>query len=247
MTYLGEDLIIAMGAPGSRWSGTIRTLTLLHKEINMSDESDNLTYDKEYVTTESGRVRSIGWHRGAYWGPYHKQGHKFDKLDSMSKDEIVSEFQKPFSNWDYGTKFIKSHWFSYHIPQLMEMFPRAKFLAVYMKDKECFDWWHEVGGWDIKYPHYTWYNNDERMMNQIKTENSEILKYFDIKQYRHYELSNELKLSKDIRTVEQVCSLDKKIEEGFHEKFSQSEQGKDELVDMIIKRTKCGVIIPQPQ
>ena len=50
-----------------------------------------------------------------------------------------------------------------------------------------------------------------------------------------------------MRTVDQVCSLDKKIEEGFHEKFSQSEQGKDELVDMIVKRTKCGVITPQLQ
>ena len=32
--YQGEDLIIAMGVPGSRWSGAIRILSLMYEDFN---------------------------------------------------------------------------------------------------------------------------------------------------------------------------------------------------------------------
>ena len=91
--YQGEDLIIVTGAPGSRWSGVIRLLSLICKEINISDNTVRRVYEKRDA---QGKV--IGWHRGAYWGPHNQYGHKFDKLNTLSKEEVLEEFKKPFKD-----------------------------------------------------------------------------------------------------------------------------------------------------
>ena len=57
MEYNGKDLILAMGAPGSRWSGSIRLLSLMHEEINCSDETE----DTEYNGPSRGRQRMKYW------------------------------------------------------------------------------------------------------------------------------------------------------------------------------------------
>ena len=44
--YQGEDLIIAMGAPGSRWSGAIRMLSLMYENINTTDNTEEHSYSK---------------------------------------------------------------------------------------------------------------------------------------------------------------------------------------------------------
>ena len=90
--YQGEDLIIVTGAPGSRWSGVIRLLSLICKEINISDNTARRVYEKRDA---EGKV--IGWHRGAYWGPHNRYGHKFDKLNTLSKEEVLEEFKKQLS------------------------------------------------------------------------------------------------------------------------------------------------------
>jgi len=239
MEYNGKDVSLAMGAPGSRGSGTIRLLSLMHEEINRSDETEELKYDR-YYTDEQGRERSIGWHRGAYWGPYHTHGKGFDNISEMTKEQAIAEFKAPYADWDSGIKIVKSHWFSYDIPQLQEWFPEATLLCFYMEDQECFDWWHEVGGWDIKYPHYQWYENDEGMMNGIIAENDQLREHFDLKHYYDYDLSRDLGLSENIRTVEEMNAIDDKIQTGFGRMFSEDE--KMEMVNIITSRTKVGVI-----
>ena len=42
--YTGKDLILATGAPGSRWSGVLRMITA-NPEINITDETKDRTYD----------------------------------------------------------------------------------------------------------------------------------------------------------------------------------------------------------
>lgn len=204
MNYQGEDLIIVTGAPGSRWSGVIRLLSLICKEINISDNTNRRVYEKRDA---EGKV--IGWHRGAYWGPHNQYGHKFDKLNTLSKEEVLEEFKKPFADWDTGKKIIKSHWFAYHLPQLKQMFPKATMWSFFEEDKECFDWWHHVGGWDIYFPNYTWYVDDKRMMQQIGIENNNIKNFFDLKRYSGWkEAVEELGLSTDIRTISEVMEFD---------------------------------------
>jgi len=65
--YEGDDLIIAMGAPGSRWSGSIRAIQT-SVDVNTTDDDSERIYD-----LVDGEM-PLGWHRGAYWGPYHEFG-----------------------------------------------------------------------------------------------------------------------------------------------------------------------------
>jgi hypothetical protein len=202
----GKDLIFAAGAPGSKWSAMLRSITY-NKIINISDESPENTYSVTLYSKDSGQEKKLAWHRGAYWGPYHKFGHKFDKLDTLSKDEILSEIYSAFSE-EGGIKLIKSHWFSYHLDFIAETFPEAKIITVYLPDDVCFDWWTVVGGWDITYPIYTWYENDERMKRQIKEENAHITRFFarrgrSLDRYKNiFDLYNDLGLPLEFKNID---------------------------------------------
>jgi len=200
--YKGKDLIIATGTPGSRWSGAIRCIQS-QVDINTSDE----------VNTDSYTNGAKGWHRGAYWGPGHDYGLDFDRLDQLTRDDVIAQFQEPFDDWDSGVKIVKSHWFSYHIPQLREWFPEAKFLAFWMPDDFCFDWWHQVGGWNITYPHYTWYENDQRMRKQIAIENNFIQQHFDLQQNSLVELLHKLGLDNQLHKEKELCKRDTKFQD----------------------------------
>lgn len=235
MEYTGKDLIIATGAPGSRWSGSLRAITT-NVDINTSDEHEDLIYDNDPGTTN--RKTTIGWHRGAYWGPYHKQGQNFDNIDKMSKDEIISEFRKPFADFNPGIKIIKSHWFAYHLDFLKETFPDAKFLAVYMPDDFCFDWWHSVGGWKITYPHYDWYKDDERMKKQISIENNNIKKFFELKSYSAKDTFKALGLSDMCKPLDELFKQDYK----FEELMTEYEKDFDGLLDMVISNRQMGIL-----
>lgn len=229
--YEGDDLIIAMGAPGSRWSGSIRAIQA-SVDVNTSDDDSERIYD-----LVDGEM-PLGWHRGAYWGPYHEFGNNFDCLDDLTKEEVVSEFKRPFSNWNYGIKIIKSHWFSYHIPLLCEWFPKAKFIAFYMDDKFCFDWWHKVGGWNITYPHYDWYKNDERMQLQIEIENSCIQQEFPLLENLSLEeIHKKLGLSTQLISDDKIDAWDQKLPQ-LREIFKKSNQ---EVLNSTVYRTFTGI------
>jgi hypothetical protein len=72
---------------------------------------------------------------------------------------------------------IKSHWFAYNLDTITKYFPKAKIILVWAPDESCFDWWSHLGGWNIAFPVYTWYNDDDRMQRQIRLENAFILKF----------------------------------------------------------------------
>lgn len=173
--YQGEDLIIATGAPGSKWSGLLNALSF-HKTVNDEDKADHRQYFIYYKQADTGQVLRMGWHFGVYFGPGNEYGIKFDDMSKLSKEEIVREFAQPYKSWE-GAKLIKSHWFAYNLDTIEKHFPKAKIILVWAPDESCFDWWKHLGGWDISFPRYTWYNNDERMQEKIKQENAWILKF----------------------------------------------------------------------
>jgi hypothetical protein len=172
--YDGEDLILLVGCPGSRWSSTYNFIEL-SPLINTTDKTEENRFNLTILHVD-GTYKKIGNHYASYWGPYQKQGHKFDKLNEMSKAEILNEFMMPFSNWD-KIKVIKSHWFSYHLEYIHYLFPKAKIISCYANDIDSFYRWHKCGGWGITYPKYTWYQDDSRMLEKIKEENYRILKF----------------------------------------------------------------------
>ena len=66
---------------------------------------------------------------------------------------------KPFSG--KGKRIIKSHTFSYDLDNLKEHgYP---IVFVHRPDYECYKWWQQAGGFDIKYPSYQWYEDLEGM------------------------------------------------------------------------------------
>jgi hypothetical protein len=192
--YQGEDLIFAVGAPGSKWSGLLNALTF-HKNINDGDKADHRQYFIYYKQAETGQVLRMGWHFGVYFGPGNEHGENFDDMSKLSKEEIVREFAKPYESWD-GVKIIKSHWFAYNLDVIEKYFPKAKIILVWAPDESCFDWWTHLGGWNITFPVYTWYDNNERMKTQIKEENAWILKFI---------FEKNLKIIKG--GIKEVCTL----------------------------------------
>lgn len=237
----GKDLIFAMGAPGSRWSGTLRAIQMYHACINHSDDRPERTYDRYSWDNITNTEESVGWHRGAYWGPAHEFGGGFDNIkENYTKETFFQECKKPFDNWD-GVKIIKSHWFAYNIDILRDWFPDSKLIAIkYGSDLDTFAWWHYVGGWEIPYPHYDWYENNEKMLKQISIENELITNQFDC----HYNLNMKdinqlLGIDDSIRPVEEMWEMDTKLSERHPDKSLERHL---RIINMISQRCAVGVI-----
>jgi hypothetical protein len=192
--YQGEDLIFATGAPGSKWSGLLNALSF-HEKLNNEDKADHRQYFIYYNLENTKEVLRMGWHFGVYFGPDNEYGHKFDDMSKLTKEEIVREFARPYDTWE-GIKMIKSHWFAYNLDTITKYFPKAKIILVWAPDDSCFEWWSHLGGWDITFPVYTWYKDDERMQQKIKLENAFILKFI---------FEKNLKIIKG--GIKDVCSM----------------------------------------
>lgn len=170
--YEGENLIFLTGAPGSRWSSAHNRLTQGSSDFSPSELSSTFWR----MRTVQHSAPFIAGHGGIYWGPGNLLGQKFDNLHNCSKEYILDEINKGFTD-NKGVRLVKSHWFSYNLNYLANMFPKAKIILCYADELECFYWWHKCGGWGMPYPNYTWYENDEGMLRRIKEENYNILKF----------------------------------------------------------------------
>jgi hypothetical protein len=162
-TQDGADLIFITGAPGSKWSAIAHAL-IYADGVNISDVTA--------VRAQEGTPL----HFGSYFGPGMEYGAGFENLQSMSRDQLYEEFSKPYTE-DGGIRLIKSHLFSRSLPYLRSCFPKAKFLLVHRPNKQCLDWWQKSGGFRIRFPDYTWYENDENMSVQIALDNEGISKF----------------------------------------------------------------------
>ena len=149
------DRIFFTGVPGSRWSGIAQTLETM-SGMNTSDR----TPEREYVH------HSYTGHKGSYFGP----GMEFEPI--LDPDYIDQAWTKPL-----GCKLVKSHEWSYYLGEIHEKFPNDGILMVYRPDLSSYAWWHEAGGFQIKYPNYSAYSNSGNMLNEIMKQNSCILEF----------------------------------------------------------------------
>ena len=131
--------IFVTGAPGSRWSGYVEDHLYVRDDIDKSD----FRQDREYKV--DGQVM----HRGAY----------FDS--GMEFNNFPQTWDLPFDEEGVGLRVIKSHLFAYQLDWLTQF--KDDIHIVYRPDQECFDWWHEAGGWDISYPNYKNYYIDDEL------------------------------------------------------------------------------------
>jgi hypothetical protein len=146
--------IFFTGVPGSRWSGIAQALETI-PGFNTSDR----TPEREYSHgTFSG-------HKGAYFGR---------EMEFLAIPSLYAINQA----WTErgGTKLVKSHDWAYYLDEVKKI-DDTWIMLVYRPDMVSYAWWHEAGGFQIKYPCYSWYKNSSRMLGEITIQNQKILEF----------------------------------------------------------------------
>ena len=159
-----------VGAPGSKWSS-------VNKNIYFSPDIDQSDYNDTRIYSHMATGSLSPMHLGAYFDPGMEFGDWFDTIDCYTRQECEREFDRPFNGT--GTRIIKSHVLSNNIDFLKEKFPDCPVILVHRDDSSCLDWWAKCGGFDIKYPNYTYYVDMLQMSEHIEKQNRNILKAWD--------------------------------------------------------------------
>ena len=137
--------LLMTGAPGSRWSGV----------------ANNLHSSPDFDQTDDTEERSFSHHNGLVHG-----GAYFDPKMEFG----FSKYNWGLPFYGEGVRLIKSHTLSTH----MNYFKDYPIVMVLRNDYECWTWWNECGGFDIPYPSYEWYKNQDNMFAQITLQNMSI-------------------------------------------------------------------------
>lgn len=148
--------IFFTGVPGSRWSGIAQQL----ESIPGFDTSDR-TYERTYIHG------GFTGHKGSYFGRMMEFEAKLD----------ATYLTSAWSSNSSGTRLIKSHDWAYSLDRIKSTFPNDWIILVYRDDMASFNWWKQAGGFNIKYPSYDAYKNDEVMMREISWQNQAIKRF----------------------------------------------------------------------
>lgn len=177
--------IFFTGVPGSRWSGIAQQLELV-LGLNTSDR----TPEREYTHS------SYSGHKGVYFG----KGMEFP-ADLKNVDRGFTSL--------HGCRLIKSHEWSYMIKDIHSKFIHDWILLVYRDNNVSFSWWKDAGGFDIKYPNYSYYKDDDTMLKEIRSQNKHILD-FSVKHKLKWDnfgskfIQNNFDVSANIETMKDV-------------------------------------------
>jgi len=147
--------IFFTGVPGSRWSGVAQIIEQL-PGFNISDRTPDRTYDHHTFTG----------HFGAYFG-------RGMELHPILEAEYIDQAHGD----NTGTRLIKSHDWAYKLEEIEQTHTDDWIMLVYRPDMASFAWWHEAGGFQIKYPCYESYKDSTNMMAEIASQNKAILEY----------------------------------------------------------------------
>ena len=146
-----------IGVPGSRWSGIAQNVEDNIPGFNTTDRTPDRVYQHH---TFSG-------HLGAYFGT------GWDHDTSLDQENL----DRPFAHSD-GTRILKSHEWAYKLDEIHDSYPDAWIWLVYRPDMAAYAWWHEAGGFEIKYPKYRPYYRDSiNMFTEIQRMNQCILEF----------------------------------------------------------------------
>lgn len=176
-----STLVLTTGAPGSMWSMISLRLKKATGYFDATDEIPERSYEIPDYHKPRLNIQHKRWkgrtHIGSYFGPYHEFGGGFDDIEkNYTRDEFFTECLKPFSGAEQY-KLIRSHWFAYNLDWIWENCKGHKLFLIWREAQAAKDWWYGMGGWNISYPSYTWYENDERMWTQIQKESKLVLDF----------------------------------------------------------------------
>ena len=152
------ERIFFTGVPGSRWSGIAQTLESI-PGFNTSDRTPERTYEHHSYTG----------HKGAYFG----WKMEFDPVISWVGHEHIDQAWTDSS----GCRLVKSHQWPDKFNEIEHYYPNDWIMLVYRPDMASFAWWHEAGGFQIKYPCYKWYQDEADMLHEISRNNKLMLEY----------------------------------------------------------------------
>lgn len=148
--------IFFTGVPGSRWSGIAQIL-----EEKLSLNTSDRRPDREYSHS------AFSGHRGAYFGTGMEYHSRLD--DPAYLDQAWSQ--------PGGTRLVKSHDWANKLPEIQEKYPGDWIILIYRPDAQSLAWWHQAGGFNIKYPDYSAYEDTAGMLAEIARQNSRILRF----------------------------------------------------------------------
>ena len=140
------------GVPGSRWSGIAQIIETI-PGMNTSDR----TPAREYTH------HSYTGHKGAYFG----RSMEFEAL--ADSDYVDQAWTDP-----RGCKLVKSHDWAYKLDYIKQHCDNDWIMLVYRPDLSSYAWWHEAGGFQIKYPCYDAYVDSQGMLSEITAQNKAI-------------------------------------------------------------------------
>ena len=186
MSLKDFKLVLCTGAPGSAWSMISNRLKGTFAGFDRSDENEERRYYMPEDHKQGYHVHSSDWkgttHVGCYFGPNHEFGHGFNDIPkNYSKEEFFKECLKPYSNDKAPYKLIRSHWFAYNLDWLWENCKGQKLFLIWRDPKAAEEWWYSMGGWDIYYPVYSWYEGPARMKKMIEKESNLLIDFAEKK------------------------------------------------------------------
>lgn len=172
-----QKLIFVTGAPGSAWSMISNRLKKAFESFDKSDETPDRKYQIPDHHKSQYQVSDPSWvghtHMGSYFGPYHEFGEGFDNIQAnYTRETFLEECSKPYIDPSKPNKIIRSHWFAYNLDWIWDNCKGEKMFLIWREAEAARDWWYNMGGWEINYPIYTWYQNPERMWEKIQEETS---------------------------------------------------------------------------
>ena len=171
---INPNFCFVTGVPGSSWSMLSHRLKLIlnHDLSDINGSRHHLAPHRD-PTQDTNRT-----HLGSYFGPYNEFGERFDDIpNNYTLESFYNECRLPFNHDDGQTKCIRSHWFSYNLDWLWENCKGNTLFLIHKESQGAIDWWEKIGGWNIKYPVYTWYENNEKITRQIIEENNSLLRF----------------------------------------------------------------------
>lgn len=146
-----------VGVPGSRWSGIAQNIEDNIPGFNSTDRTQDRVYSHH----------NFSGHLGVYFGT----GWEHDT--SLDEDNL----DRGFARTD-GTRILKSHEWAYQLDEIHERYPDDWIMLVYRPDMAAYAWWHEAGGFQIRYPNYLpYYKNSINMFAEIQRMNQCILEF----------------------------------------------------------------------
>ena len=167
MSIKEEQLIFFTGIPGSAWS---RTATLLGYSPLLNLNDSDRSKKREYYITRNTSWAGLINHQGSFFGSKMEfgEGWEYPAERGLTKEAIMNDIHEAFQVHNDQNYLIKSHSIAQSLDWWIENFPNSRFVFTFRDYERSIDWWLNGGGFDITYPKYDWYEDEERMRHKAK-------------------------------------------------------------------------------